>query len=1264
LAEGLFKQAQCLVKVFIACFVKGCLRQTPSKMEVLILAAREKCRFLRLLKTTDVLAHSQKNILRFYFFRRNTMYKKFLFLTSFVLALSLAYASYADTTPPTPNPMVWHTPPFPSGPSKIIMRARTATDTESLPVSYYFECTTDGTKSSTWQQDVNTYTATGLTPNTTYSFRAKARDSAAPPNETGWSLTLSADTNAITTPLALKLDFGSDSNTENVELGFRPFTLALSGREVNDVNGDKSGVVVDIAGSVPVYDLTASLSAHNLTSPYNTPADTNHEQLYRDSISGFPSTGGITLTLWELGVNRDCNITIYAFDAGVQDGNRIADWNSNGTYLFTTNYLAGMTRWPFKPAHPGDYAWTAKATTDYLGRIVLQSWRDPNSFRSQPYATVNGLVVEPNRSTTVVQTKYAHRPLPFDKLTKVPLTTDLKWTNGGGVVNHDLYFGDDETKVAAATRDIHDVLICELDLAADANKGYDPYDSAGYLEFDKTYYWRVDENPGDYKGEVWSFTTGPNSVVENFEEYPTDETFYAVWHDWHDNTTGASIYRHRSIDDAKFVHNQSSYSMEYDFDNTNSGGYGYYSEAYAAIADLGIDQKWSSIGAKALVLWFYGTLSNPNTEQMYVTLTDGDDPAHTATVEYSGNVNAVREPLWHEWNIDLQDFVDDSPGIDLDDVSTITIGFGDGIGPGDANIGIVYFDDIQLYTTRCALTGRSAAFTKLDFGPGGNPSGDCVIDYQEIQVMASAWLREDSVIATRNPGDANLVVYYALNEGDGNKAYVHPDPLHPDQPDSCNTKWTGTFYNSTMTPPGNQGTAWATPGATGINDENVGGAHCVYISDNNQGNRVNCGIREQAGLGIGLPNDQHPEVVEVNAITVSVWAKWLGTRSSAYLASKSQGLVGKRGGWGEDTVSWMLECDTPPAVAGGPRGSFGLRHYAATDDDRPDCYSPTNILFPYIGQWVHIAATYPNPPNPPQLPNDANAQCRLYLNGAQVNTGPWRFSHGYDPNIVLTIGNTQDACAWGDSPEGFYGYLDEVRIYNRALEPNEISYLADATPEDGYLHVPVQSAAELYTETSNISVNHYTVQVGPDSCSPSGVIGGSSDGYTDGSTYGWYYYPNSKWWNVWFNDQPYNENRYKVAVMQLTLVPTGSPSNAYIIVGGSTGAWDANTYGKVRPPLPGDVNAVTESLYIDRTEPNNVAFNGPITGTTVVNIPIFIWNCNPGWAFIDVQGKNFNITSGYIRHECRAVGEVNFKDFAVITDPNIWLSEEMFPRPR
>ncbi len=98
-----------------------------------------------------------------------------------------------DTTPPTPDPMTWSSYPTATGSSTITMTASTATDTDSPPVQYYFECTTDGSKSSGWQTST-TYVATGLTPSTLYSFKVKARDSYTTPNETGFSSTQSATT--------------------------------------------------------------------------------------------------------------------------------------------------------------------------------------------------------------------------------------------------------------------------------------------------------------------------------------------------------------------------------------------------------------------------------------------------------------------------------------------------------------------------------------------------------------------------------------------------------------------------------------------------------------------------------------------------------------------------------------------------------------------------------------------------------------------------------------------------------------------------------------------------------------------------------------------------------------------------------------------------------------------------------------------------------------------------------------------------------------
>jgi hypothetical protein len=475
--------------------------------------------------------------------------------------------------------------------------------------------------------------------------------------------------------------------------------------------------------------------------------------------------------------------------------------------------------------------------------------------------------------------------------------------------------------------------------------------------------------------------------------------------------------------------------MRYEFLNKTTP---YYSEANATIGTgtgkLNIDTDWLEINAKSLTLYFYGQPGNDATKPMYVKLVDSDTPVHIAQVNYNGDMNDIKDQNnWHEWNIPLTNFT----GVNLAKVAKVVIGFG--IKNQASSDGRVYFDNVMLNATKCSLQERDANFAKFDYAPGGVVSGDCVIDYLEIEAMRSAWLDRDQVVATKKPDDANLVVRYPMDEGDGNRVYSHPVSL-----DVCDTKWTGTFWNNGVATPGYYGTTWAKHGYDG-NDANC----CVYMTGA-QGARIQCGTTfRDLALGIGaLPGD-------VNAITLSVWVKWLGPRYwDSYLLSKGEGILGKRGGWSDDSVIWTLW------TCGCSDGRFGIGNYPAAHPDRPDVGSANNALNPFIGKWVHLAATYPNPSGTA----DANARARLYLNGGQLNSGPYTFAHGYDANIFLSIGNTMDQNAWTDSPESFYGYLDEVRIYNRALEPNEIAYLADKTPNDGLLWIPIPSLAEVYSE--------------------------------------------------------------------------------------------------------------------------------------------------------------------------------------------------------
>ena len=97
----------------------------------------------------------------------------------------------ADNTPPDPNPMTWATEPYTADSTSISMVATTATDSESPPVSYFFDFVdspTGGTggSDSSWQTETS-YTDTGLQPNHRYGYQVKARDSASTPNETNHS---------------------------------------------------------------------------------------------------------------------------------------------------------------------------------------------------------------------------------------------------------------------------------------------------------------------------------------------------------------------------------------------------------------------------------------------------------------------------------------------------------------------------------------------------------------------------------------------------------------------------------------------------------------------------------------------------------------------------------------------------------------------------------------------------------------------------------------------------------------------------------------------------------------------------------------------------------------------------------------------------------------------------------------------------------------------------------------------------------------------
>jgi hypothetical protein len=227
-------------------------------------------------------------------------------------------------------------------------------------------------------------------------------------------------------------------------------------------------------------------------------------------------------------------------------------------------------------------------------------------------------------------------------------------------------------------------------------------------------------------------------VVDDFDSYENDGELQNVWHP---NPTLVWLNT-----DPNFVREGN--SMKYVYTNGNT------TEADANTTGenkLPVDiNNWTTADIKALVLYFYGDAGN-TAEKMYVALRSTDN---NLAVVYYDDPNDLNEPVWHEWNIKLSDFsVPGTNDVNLRSIDKVYIGFGTRGSPTTSG-GTVYFEDIHLYRPRCVLSKRSADFAKVDYAPAGDPAGDCVIDYRELEIMAGNWLM--------TPPDPNVDLY-----GDG-----------------------------------------------------------------------------------------------------------------------------------------------------------------------------------------------------------------------------------------------------------------------------------------------------------------------------------------------------------------------------------------------------------------------------------------------------------------------------------------------------------------
>jgi hypothetical protein len=264
---------------------------------------------------------------------------------------------------------------------------------------------------------------------------------------------------------------------------------------------------------------------------------------------------------------------------------------------------------------------------------------------------------------------------PANGAVDVTQTPVLTWTSGFGA-SHEIYFGTDAAS---------------LELKGSGNLGSESYEP-GQLEWNATYYWRIDEannvNPDSpWTGNVWSFKTANFLVVDDFESYndldpadPDSNRIFNAWLDGYDDPTNGSLvgYDNPPFAEQTIVHSGNQ-SMPLYYDNSVG-----YSEATLTLT---YPRDWTENGVSTLTIWFRGDLDNA-AETLYVVL-DG-----SAVVTHD-NPDAAQITYWMEWNIDLQAFADQ--GVDLANVNTISLGLGNKNNPQAGGSGTMYFDDIRLY---------------------------------------------------------------------------------------------------------------------------------------------------------------------------------------------------------------------------------------------------------------------------------------------------------------------------------------------------------------------------------------------------------------------------------------------------------------------------------------------------------------------------------------------------------------------------------------
>ncbi len=236
------------------------------------------------------------------------------------------------------------------------------------------------------------------------------------------------------------------------------------------------------------------------------------------------------------------------------------------------------------------------------------------------------LTPEEIEKTTAGDPRLSWDPKPANgSIQNIDVVVPLSWSSGDFVASHDVYFGTDKIDVANANASDTTGIY-----RGRQNLGSESYSPPERLEYNQSYYWRIDEYNTDEtisRGRIWSFTVADFIVLDDFEDYndyPPDRIFETWIDGWDDPSNGSTVGYLNPVwalgehfVETNIVHGGAQ-AMPFLFDNNFI-----YSQATMTLSS---QRDWTRQGVKSLSLWFRG---HP---ESFSSFTEGPAGTYTMTV--------------------------------------------------------------------------------------------------------------------------------------------------------------------------------------------------------------------------------------------------------------------------------------------------------------------------------------------------------------------------------------------------------------------------------------------------------------------------------------------------------------------------------------------------------------------------------------------------------------------------------------------------------